>query len=259
MKISNIYYVAGMLLLLISASCKKSLLNANTNPTASTADNYDPNLLLTEVQLNYSGSQAGENWGAEWGGIGGFIQQTASLDGYYPGDKYLNSVSGYGGYFDQQYPSTVQPVVELFQLTAHNPKYANLHQIARIMKALVFERITDLYGDVPYFQAGLGYYDRIYAPAFDQQSAIYPDLLKEVSQAVDSLNTTGGDKATGDIFYYSTGNNQMAEWKKFGNSLLLRMAMRLTKRDPATAQTYVAKVQGATMASNTDNAIIEHS
>ena len=46
-------------------------------------------MLLTEVQLNYCGSQAGENWGCEWGGIGGFIQQTASLDGYYPGDKYL--------------------------------------------------------------------------------------------------------------------------------------------------------------------------
>jgi hypothetical protein len=259
MKILNIYYIAGALLLLTFASCKKDLLKANTNPTQSTAGDYDPNLLLTEVQLNYTGSQAGEDWYTEWGGLGGFIQQTASLDGFYPGDKYLNSTFTYGDYFDQQYTASVQPVVELYQLTANNAKYANLHQIARLMKALVFERITDLYGDVPYFQAGLGYYDRIYAPVYDKQQDIYTDLLKEVSQATDSLNLSG-DTPTGDVFYHSTGaKNQISEWKKFGNSLLLRIAMRLTKVDPTTAQTYVAKVKGLTMTDNTDNAIVEHS
>ncbi len=257
----KIYYIAGALLLLTFASCKKDLAKANINPTASTAGNYDPNLLLTEVQLNYCGSQAGENWACEWGGIGGFIQQTASLDGYYPGDKYLQSTYGYSAYFDQQYIASVQPVVELYQLTKNKPQYYNLHQISRIMKALVFERLTDLYGDVPYFQAGLGYYDRIYEPAFDTQQSIYTDLLKEVSQAVDSLNTSASaDYPTGDIYYLSTGTSQISEWKKFGNSLLLRMAMRLTKVDPTMAQSYVAKLSaaGATMTSNDDNAICIH-
>jgi hypothetical protein len=259
MKISNIYLIAGAVLLLAFVSCKKALTNANINPSASTAGNYNPNFLLTEVQLNYCGSQAGENWGCEWGGIGGFIQQTASLDGYYPGDKYLQSLSGYGGYFDQQYVASVQPVVELYQLTKNKPQYYNLHQIARIMKALVFERITDLYGDVPYFQAGLGYYDRIYEPAFDTQQSIYADLLKEVSQAVDSLSQTA-DYPTGDLYYFPTGSSQITEWKKFGNSLLLRMAMRLTKVDPTTAQSYLARLTaaGATMTSNDDNAICAH-
>jgi hypothetical protein len=261
MKILNIYYIAGLLFLLTSASCVKELTKVNVNPTASNGTDYDANLLLTEIQLNYCGSQAGENWATEWGGLGGFIQQTASLDGFYPGDKYLNNVSGYGQYFDQQYIAAVQPVVELYQLTKSKPQYYNLHQIARLMKALIFERITDLYGDVPYFQAGLGYYDRIYSPAFDTQQSIYTDLLKEVSQATDSLSTSA-DYPTGDIFYFPSGSSQIDEWKKFGNSLLLRMAMRLTKVDPATAQSYIAKLTakaGTTMTSNADNAIVEHS
>jgi hypothetical protein len=260
MKILNIYYIAGAMLLLASASCVKDLTKVNVNPTAVTADNYDPNLLLTEVQLNYCGSQNGENWATEWGGTGEFIQQMASLDGFYPGDKYLNDVA-YGNYFDQQYTASVQPVIELYQLTKNKPQYYNLHQIARLMKALVFERITDLYGDVPYFQAGLGYYDNIYNPAFDTQQSIYTDLLKEVSQATDSLSTSA-DYPTGDIYYFPSGTSQIAEWKKFGNSLLLRMAMRLTKVDPATAQSYIAKLTaaaGTTMTSNADNAIVEHS
>jgi len=256
MKILNIYYIAVALLLITFAACKKDLIKTNINPAASTADNYDPNLLLTEVELNYCGSQAGENWGVEWCGLAGFIQHIAGIDQYYNGDKYFNNVGGFGNYFTFQYTSSVQPVVELYRLTANKPQYANLHQISRIMKALVFERITDLYGDIPYFQAGLGYYERIYQPAFDPQKDIYTDMLKEVSQAVDSLNTSA-DLPTGDIMYYTNGD-QIGEWKKFGNSLLLRMAMRLTKVDPATAQKYVAQVQGNTFESNDDNAIIGH-
>jgi len=145
----------------------------------------------------------------------------------------------------------------LYQLTLNKPQYKNLHQIARIMKAMVFERITDLYGDVPYSQAGLGYYQSIYAAAYDKQQDIYTDLLKEVSEATDSLDVNA-DYPTGDVFYSSFGTTQINEWQAFGNTLLLRMAMRLTKVDPATAQTYVNKVQGLTMQSNNDNAIVQH-
>src|SRR6185312_14487882 len=80
--------------------------------------------------------------------------------------------------------------------------------------------------------------------------------LKEVSQAVDSLDDDG-DKPVGDMFY-SHADDQIGQWRKFGNTLLLRMAMRLTKVDPETAKTYVTQVQGKTMTSNDDNAIIAH-
>lgn len=246
-------------MLMVFASCKKDLLSTNTNPTTVTADGYNPNFLLTTAQLMYTGSTdfGAENWSTEWGEIAGFIQHVASTNtSFYSGDKYLNAVGNFGVYFDHAYIYQVQPVVELYQLTLNKPGYANLHQMARIMKALIFERLTDLYGDIPYFQAGLGYYNRVYAPAYDKQQDIYTDLLKEVSQATDSL-TEGADLPTGDVFY-SSAADQIAEWKMFGNTLLLRMAMRLTKIDPATAQSYVMKVQGLTMASNNDNAIVQH-
>jgi len=161
-----------------------------------------------------------------------------------------------GETFQDNYTVSVQPVIELYQLTANKPQYRNLHQMARIMKAMIFEQLTDLYGDIPYFQAGLGYYERIYTPVYDKQQVIYADLLKEVSQATDSLDKSA-DKPSGDILYSQT-SNQIAEWQMFGNSLLLRMAMRLTKVDPATAQKYVTQVYGKTMLSNNDNAIVQH-
>jgi len=260
MKLKMIYTIMAAFLLIALTCCKKDLLSTNTNPTAVTGDKYNPNFLLTTTQLMYTGSTdfGAENWSTEWGQIAAFIQHVSSTNtGFYSGDKYLNAVGSFGVYFDHAYIYQVQPVVELYQLTLNKPAYRNLHQMGRIMKALVFERLTDLYGDIPYSQAGLGYYTRIYAPVYDKQQDIYTDLLKEVSEATDSLDESL-DYPTGDVFYSSFGTSQIAEWKTFGYTLQLRMAMRLTKVDPATAQAYVTKLQGLTMASNADNAIVQH-
>jgi hypothetical protein len=260
MNFNRIFFITVAIFLITFASCKKDLTAVNTNPTTVTGDQYNPNFLLTTAQLMYTGSSdfGAENWQTEWGGIAGFIQHTASTNtSYYYGDKYLNTPGNFGVYFAHAYTYQVEPIVEMYELTLGKPQFKNAHQMARIMKALIFERITDIYGDVPYSQAGLGYYDRIYEPSYDLQKDIYPDLLKEVSQATDSLDENA-DKPSGDVFFAGDTATQISKWKKFGNTLLLRMAMRLTKVDPATAQMYVNKVIGQTMQSNDDNAIVQH-
>ena len=251
-------YIFIAALLLIFASCKKDLLKTNTDPNSVSVDQFDPNNILTATQLYYTGStdNAIEVEETEIQGAGCFIQHWASTSGYYFGDKYLFSPGGWGSFFDHAYTYGVKNAVDLYTTTTGKPQYANLHQIARIMKALVFERITDVYGDVPYFDAGQAYHKSDYFPKYDMQKDIYTDLLKEVEQATDSLDENA-DKPVGDMFY-SQASDQIAEWKKFGNTLLLRMAMRLTKVDPAAAQAYVNKVQGLTMTSNDDNAIVPH-
>jgi len=264
MKYKSIFLLACAFMIIAFASCKKDLLKVNTNPTGVSPSDYNTNFTLSDVQMMYTGSTdyASEVWQTEWGNVAGYIQQTASVNtSFYSGDKYLFSPVNVGQYFYEAYNQQVEPVVDLLHLTANNPKLNNIHQMARIMRALVFQRLTDMYGDVPYFQAGLGYYDRIYTPVYDTQQAIYTDMLKEVSQAVDSLDVNG-DIATGDLYYYTgtstTAASQVAQWKKFGNSLLLRLAMRLTKVDPSLAQTWVTKVATSCMQSNADDAIVQH-
>ena len=258
MKLQPIYILASAILIMAFAACKKDFLKTNTDPNAVSVDVFDPNNMLTTTQLMYTGSSDNgiEVEETEIEGAGCFIQHWASTSGYYFGDKYKLSYGGWGSFFDHAYTYQVKNAVDLYTTTIGKPQYKNLHQISRIVKAMVFERITDVYGDVPYFQAGLAYHKSIYFPVYDKQRDIYTDLLKEVSQAIDSLDENA-DKPVGDLFY-STAGDQIAEWKKFGNTLLLRMAMRLTKVDPATAQTYAKKVQGLTMASNDDNAIVQH-
>lgn len=260
LKLSSVI-LAGTVLL---ASCTKKFDKINTNPASYSQSNFDPNYLLTSAQLGYTGSAdfSYDTWRANLIYASTMMQGLSTVIGYWAGDKYfLNSgyTAAYWGFGsgsdgttgDGAYPEQVNPIVDLVQFTKNKPQYKNLYQIGRIMKAMIMERITDLYGDVPYFGAGLGYYTGNYFPVYDKQKDIYADLLKEVSNATDSLDVAG-DTPAGDVYY--KGN--ITQWKKFGNTLLLRIAMRLSKVDAATAQTYVTKVQGKTMAGNADNAFV---
>lgn len=248
----------------VIASCTKKFDQINTNTASYSQANFDPNYLLTSAQLGYTGSAdfSYDAWRGNLIYASTMMQGFSTVMSYWVGDKYMLNpgyAAAYWGFGagsdgttgDGAYAEQVNPIVDMIQFTKNKPQYKNLYQVGRIMRALIMERITDLYGDVPYFGAGLGYYTGNYFPVYDKQQDIYADLLKEVSNATDSLDLTA-DTPPGDVFY--KGN--IAEWKKFGYSLLLRIAMRLTKVDPATAQTYVTKVQGKTMTSNADNAFV---
>ena len=152
------------------------------------------------------------------------------------------------------YRNVLKQLVAVLEQTKGDPLQINTYNAARIWKAYAFMILTDTYGDVPYFEAGQGYTTEIITPKYDQQQAIYKDILKELDEASAAL-TTAQAPITTDILY----GGDVAKWKKLGYSFMLRAAMRLTKVDPATAQTYVTKaVTGGVFQSNADNSIIRH-
>jgi hypothetical protein len=249
-------FIAGTVLV---SGCTKDFEEINTNPSTYSQSSFDPNYLLTTAQLGYTGSSdlAFETWRSNLIYCSTMMQGFSSVMGYWAGDKYLlnegYTASYWGSTTVGAYVEQVKPITDLVQFTKDKEKYKNLHQVARIMRALIMQRITDIYGDVPYFDAGMGYYTNVITPKYDKQETIYADLLKEVEEATNALDPAA-DKLSGDAIY----KGDIAKWQRFGNSLLLRLAMRLTKVDPERAKTYVAKVQGKTMTSNDDNAFVVH-
>src|ERR1700754_4560487 len=256
MKNSIIKYT-GLLSLtgLLSIGCTKKFAEINTNPATYSQSTFDPNFLLTSAELGYTGSTdfAYDTWRANLIYASTMMQGTASVISYWAGDKYLlnpNYTAAYWGFpNDAAYPEQIKPIVDVIQSTVDKPQYKNLHQMARILRAMMLQRVTDLYGDCPYSQAGMGYYGKSYFPKYDTQDSIYADLLKEVDEATTALDPAG-EIPPGDVIY----KGDITKWKKFGNTLLLRIAMRLVKVAPATTQTYVQKVAGKTFTSNDDNA-----
>jgi len=103
-----------------------------------------------------------------------------------------------------------------------------------------------LYGDIPYSQAVK--IDQYLTPKYDAQKDVYLGLLNDLKKAGDLINTSGSP-ISGDLVY----NGNLAKWKKFANSLRLRIALRIADKDPATAKSVVAELAanpGLLIASN---------
>lgn len=232
------------------SACTKNFDKINTDPNATTADQFNPNFLVAQSQLTYS--QTGYSqllFQSMWS------QSLASTFAYYGnGDKYVQSGSFndyIGRVYNEGYISETN-AQEAKNLTASKTEYANINKIATIMKVLTLQRVTDTYGDVPYSEAGMAKQE-IFFPKFDKQQSIYNAMLSDLDVAVSGLDPNK-DKPSSDLFY----SGDIAQWKRFGYSLMLRVAMRLTKVDEATAQKYAEKAYaGGTMQSIADNAKVK--
>ena len=136
----------------------------------------------------------------------------------------------------------------------------NVNQIAaaRIMLVYVYMHALELWGDVPYasygsdnssFQANKLKTDGIDMPVYDKQADIYSDMLKELDEAQQSIQTSE-KMIDGDNFF----NGNATQWKKFANSLRLRIANRIKDVYPAAQSHISGAVTAGVMASNADNA-----
>ncbi len=241
-------------------SCKKGFVSINTDPDHIAANGIDYAYLFTSAELITSGNSDGnayEDWRNNLIYSGCMIQHLSSTTSYWDGDKYLYNPSYNSAYWDNNYPNTITNIVEVVtHLRADSVAVKNFYNIARIFKAFMFQRMTDMYGDCPYSQAGLGEISGITAPVYDKQQDIYMDLLNELSTAAASLDTTAVNTLnSADLLY----GGDPREWKKFAYSEMVRIAMRMSKVDPGNAQKWVqAAVRGGVMTSNSDNAIIAH-
>lgn len=255
----SIYKIVFVLAVVSFAGCTKNFEELNTDPNSVTVNNYNPGYNLTRAQLEYTGNSdfSYETWRVNIIYAGMMMQQLANAS-WYAGDKYIQNDAWASAYFDVAYRDQVKYIVDLLQITQGKAQYANLYQIARILKVIIFHRITDIYGDVPYSEAGLGYYNRVFTPKYDKQQDIYTDMLKELDQAAQALDPNKDQPGTADLIYRG-GSNSVQQWKKLAYSMMLRLAMRLVKADAATAKTYAEKAYtGGLISSNADNAYILH-
>ncbi|GAB1404086.1 SusD/RagB family nutrient-binding outer membrane lipoprotein [Lentimicrobium sp.] len=98
---------------------------------------------------------------------------------------------------------------------------------AMILKAWAFQVITDTWGDVPYSQA---LQPRTYAtPKYDPQEFIYNDLIAKLKTAAGMITPGIKGWTSGDIIY----NGNMENWRRFANTLRLRVALRMGNKAEA--------------------------
>jgi len=122
---------------------------------------------------------------------------------------------------------------------AADPSTNNYAAIAQIMSALCYQELVDNYNDVPYTQA---LNSKLYLfPAYDAGQAIYNALETRLDGAIATINSSGSAANPGSADIIFGGN--MASWKKFANTLKLRIALRQSNiaANTAALKTEVAK------------------
>lgn len=109
--------------------------------------------------------------------------------------------------------------------------------ISLITQAWVYSLLTDTYGDVPYSEANQGK-KKILEPKFDQQKDIYTDLFAKLEEANTLLTENTAIVATSDPVY----NGDVQKWRRFGNSLYLRLLLRVSAKSEVSAGV-IAKIK----------------
>lgn len=252
MKRKEIYkiYLFALIALLAAAGCNK-FGDMNEDPSQST--NMDPNMQLPTIQLQVSGNKWVQDRLFIYAGAFAYHVSGSWAIGEY-GGKGKKENSYMSLLWSSDYPVQIKNIVDLVERTKDKPELKNLNAVSRIMRVYLFSRLTDMYGDIPYFDAGKGYYTGTFLPKYDKQEDIYNDFFTELTEASSAL-TADGDKILYDIYY----NGDINKWKIFANSLHLRLAMHLTKVAPEKAKVEAeAAIAANVMESSSDICMTKH-
>ena len=105
--------------------------------------------------------------------------------------------------------------------------------VSKLLQAHAFSVITDMFGDIPFSEALQGRAN--ITPAYDRQENIYPALITMIDEGLAALSA-GTETISGDVVY----GGDVAKWKKYGNSLKLRLLNHLSNRQPNAAANFLA-------------------
>ncbi|MEP7258849.1 MAG: SusD/RagB family nutrient-binding outer membrane lipoprotein [Flavitalea sp.] len=222
-KIKNIIQLSLLIIAaLIGNGCTKNFADKNTNPKLITEELITPELVLTGVEVS-----AGSGLGF------------ANADNYC-GMNNREDNAPFEDYFDDAawnatYTAITNNLAAIIRKTADDPELVNKKAIARVLKAWIFAQCTDIYGDIPYSESNKAPDDAVTHPKYDLQKDIYTDLLKELKEAATELDPAKASYGSADLLY----QGDVTKWKKFANSLRLRLALRVRYADAELAKSNI--------------------
>lgn len=253
--------VFALLMLFTTQSCTDSLESINENPNS---PELVPTNMIFSGTTRYLMNYTRDGWwshrlAAPW-------MQYSAQRIYQDEDRYQyreSQISNGWSYFYNS-ANNFKDIIELNTDEATKDEMAayghNENQVAvsRIMLAYIFDQLTTHFGDVPYWSygnndpdfEGMQAPDNM-TPKYTEQSKIFADLLKELKEASEQLDTSKTVFLAGDNIY----NGDAESWRKFANSLRLRIANRI-KHVSSDAQAHIDDaIAKGVFQSNADNAV----
>lgn len=114
----------------------------------------------------------------------------------------------------------------------------NMKAMLKIVSAYKTFMLTDIFGDMPFSNAGYGFQDLEYLrPKFDTQQSIYMFLLEDLKWCDENIDVAAVVEEPFPSFsaFDPLFNGDMLKWQKLANSLRLRYSMRMSNKEPELA------------------------
>lgn len=231
----------GLLLILLTTAvaCTKDFEEMNTNPQGFTTatdgslfNNVIQSLVPTGNELFYIQNEI-------------LYKQTqlAALTKTAWGNYTLGTEDIWSNYY-----TTLPEIRELerrFSLYDTTPELRNMEAMLKIVTAIKTFKLTDLFGDIPFSEAGYGFQNLDYLrPKYDPQRTIYLRLLDDLAWADKNIMPAAvaaepfKSFAPFDKFF----NGDMVKWRKLANSLRLRHAVRMYEKEPELAGSIIRDI-----------------
>jgi hypothetical protein len=215
-----------LVIALLIGSCTEDFEETNLDPNAfntASPENIFPGVVFRTLDL--IGGDMNTNMYMN------YASYTGGKGGQFP--KFYYSESGVNRYWTSFYVDILKNNQEIIDNYSNKPDFANRVLIAKVWKSYVYSVMVSTFGGVP-FDKALSKDTNI---PYNTEEEVYVGILNMLKEAGDGLNTTG-DKLGVDPVY--GGDN--AKWKKFANSLRLKIALRISTGFPALAEQHTREV-----------------
>lgn len=244
------FALAGLLVSFMLFGCTERLEELNINPRvltqldAATIGNVFARVQYRGYYIDYH--QTSQNLFADH-----YCQYFANTQNAFTSDRYVLVGGWLNGAWTAFYGNVCNNLAVVLEATdpAENPGFEAMHAVAQIFRVVIYERLANYWGPIPYSQVNNGES----SVPYDDEETLYKSFFTTLDEALAILNANQGGNAYGTNDQIFKGD--INSWIKFGNTLRLRIAMRISDVEPALAQQQAEKaVAAGVMEEVADNA-----
>jgi hypothetical protein len=234
----------SVFMILFSTSCTKDFEEINTNEYI--FNEASPSALFTGVVKNTldlvggtMNDQLYNTYASFYGGKGGQF------------NRYFYTEQALDQYWKKFYVNILKNNQDIIDSYSGDSNFSNRVSIAKIWKSYVYSILVSTFGPVPYQEALQGEN----AAAYDSEEFIYTDILAELKTAFENIDVSGDTLAQDPIF-----DGDLNKWKKFANSLRLKIALRISEGFEVLARQHGSDAmanEADLIGSNTENVVMK--
>jgi len=204
----NIYKYISVLMVLLLAGCSLTELDELDNPNGVAPENADNRFVFYAVQLDFRDFYNTVTWNTA---------RPVRMLAMSGGQLYNNAFSAttFNFAWNKAYADLLPDMDAVIANTQE--EFPALAGATKVMKAYTLMTLVDLFGDIPYSQAGQGVVEK--SPAADDQRSVYDAALVLLDDAIKDLGTSGPGIDSGDDLFYG---GDAAKWIALANTMKLK-------------------------------------